>query len=256
MKPAHIHGRCRRATASCLLMAAALMTSQSSYAASSTQSLATAEHNTNTVKTLVHHDILTQSVPTQSGQILKIHTVVLGQEDERANRERDVETVTASLSGKNGKSTTRHYRLEMIFANNRTFYRINVALIPGVTKNKWYVQKGMELADPISLVSYKRGRTTVPTCPIAGAKSLGSASGTEHYRATVHATASSCTGLHGTMDLWTSTASTPYVVREGIHGYFTDKKGTHYPYTDKETLGPFNQPLNIQPPITGGSSTT
>jgi hypothetical protein len=209
--------------------------------AADVQALVTqAVHNTDTVNTLVHHDLST----IVSGKT-SLKASITGAEDEVANREQDSETVRVTGPGLNGSTQTIHYTLEVIFIKGYTFYRSSQQ------NNQWKQQKGTTLKDPFT-GGFSRGRTTVtpPSGFKVGTYSLvGTSGGQTHVRATLTAK-----GEAGTFELWISSGATPYVVREAVHVHTTggSTKGTES-FTSK--LGPFNKPVTIQPPITAGGTT-
>jgi hypothetical protein len=224
------------------------------------QLLAKAIHDTNTVRTLVHHDTMTQVLPNH----VTVTISVLGQEDEVRNRERDVESVTLKGVQRNGKHATVHYALEIIFVNGHTFAR---GLSPHTT---WQIYAGTQFTDRISGVGFKRARTTVPTYTYVKSSVIdqGSSAAGTHLRAQLQThQPHGASIVHGVLDLWVSTGSLPYIVREDIHGTVVQvvRERIHgkpvqrrYLIADTEhnTYGPLNQPLNIQAPVVGSSSST
>ena len=70
--------------------------------------------------------------------------------------------------------------------------------------------------------------------------SVGTSGGQTH----VHATYSRKT-FTGTVDLWITTGSKPYVVREDVTRHFTKPVESD---RTQVTFGPFNSNVNIQPP--------
>jgi hypothetical protein len=212
----------------------------SAYAASSLQTLvATAEHNTNTVKTLIHHDQTTFSAPAGT-----VKFTAQGTEDEVRNREQDSESVHVVRRATGGKVTKLNYTIDLIFMNGSTYYRTSQA------PTQWKTQKGMTFLDPYT-GGWKRGRTTVTipnnlVTPLAF-KDAGSSGGQTHAQAsfTTKATANAQAGA-GTVDLWITTGAKPYVVQEVFTEHAT--KGTSGSLRILMKLGPFNTNVNIQPP--------
>lgn len=204
-------------------------------AASSVQALvAQAEHNTNTVRTLVHHD--RRIITSVNG---KVTVNDRGAEDEVHNRERDYESVT--VRAKIGKKVQRlHYTADIIFMKGRTYYRISLA------KNKWQTRKGMTFADPYA-GGWKRGRTTVSFLKGFNFQRVGVAGGKTHVRSTF-----SKSGAAGSVDLWITGGAKPYVVRV-VYRYHLIKQRASSFYMN-ETLGPFNGPVVVLPPINGTST--
>ncbi|HEX6506536.1 MAG TPA: hypothetical protein VF221_02795 [Chloroflexota bacterium] len=203
-------------------------------AADSVQTLvAQAEHNTNTVKTLVHHDVTTV---TASGGSLKINAH--GAEDEARNREQDFEDVTVTRTS-GGKTQKVHYTVDIIFMNGSTYYRTSAA------PSQWQTHKGMSFPDPYT-GGWKRGRTTV-TYPTSWKYTLvGTSGGTRHVRAPF-----STKTTAGTVDLWISAGTKPYVIRsEEKYHSTTKQKGSA---DSLITFGPFDGPVTIQPPAQGST---
>ena len=200
------------------------------HAASSMQTLiATAERNTNTVRTLVHHDQMTITGPAGS-VIVSAH----GTEDETRNREQDYESVHVTRRTAVGKVSTLNYWVDLIFLNGSTYYRTSSA------PTLWKTQKGMTFPDPYT-GGWKRGRTTVTLPTSLVFKDAGTSGGQTH----VHASLSTKTTA-GTVDLWITTGSKPYVVRQDRAYHAT--KGTSGSVHTQVKFGPFNSDVNIQPP--------
>jgi hypothetical protein len=197
------------------------------HAATSIQSLvAQAEHNTNTVRTLVHHDQWTITAPNGS---LKVSAH--GAEDEVKNREQDYESVHVTSRAASGKVSKLNYAVDLIFMNGLTYYRISSA------PTQWKTQKGMKFADPYTH-GWQRGRTTVKVPARFVFKQVGAGGGQTHVRAS-----STTKTVTESVDLWITTGAKPYVVREDIA--YHDKNGTE---VSQIKFGPFNSNLNIQPP--------
>lgn len=213
-------------------------------AASSVQTLvAQAEHNTNTVRTIVHRE---QSIISASGVTVKVNAH--GSEDEVRNREQDYESVTVTGKDSTGKVKSVHYTVDIIFMNGYTYYRT-----PLVQNNQWKKQKGMSFADPYT-GGWQRGRTTVPM--INSPKSqfklnfqeVGVSGGETHVRS-VASNASET----GTVDMWISGGSTPYVVRE-VDSIRSTKKSSPGSVHVQSSLGPFNSTVVILPPTSQGTT--
>jgi hypothetical protein len=199
-------------------------------AASSLQTLvATAERNTNTVRTLVHHDKFSSTGPGGS-----VTVSAHGTEDEVRNREQDYESVHVIRRASNGKVSKLNYSVDLIFLNGSTYYRTSAA------PTLWKTQKGMKFPDPYT-GGWQRGRTTVTIPTTLAFKSLGTSNGQTHVHASV-----SIKNTAETVDLWITTGSKPYVVRQDLARHLT-KGGTGSDST-QVTFGPFNSPVNIQPP--------
>ena len=221
------------AVAGCLILAAA-DSAHASTAASVNSILASAEHDTNTVHTLIHHDVITEKTASVS-----VVAKITGEEDEVRNREQDTEVVTATGKQSNGKTKTIHYTLEVIFMNGTTYYRTTL------DKNKWQKHSGMKIADPYSGVDFARARTTVKFgsnvhfAPVSGSK--------YHFRAQT-----TSKNVASTIQLWVTSGHTPYVQRE-LEVYHRTK-GTALSGSQATTFGPFNKTLVILPPISGSSA--
>lgn len=196
--------------------------------------LASAEHNTNTVRTLQHHDVIQETAGSVS-----INAVVTGQEDEVRNRERDFETVTAKGKLASGKTKTIHYTLEVIFLNGHTYFRTTLA------KNKWQKHAGLTLSDPYSGITFHRARTTVTFQPALHFTAVGGSQ--THLQAQV-----AKSGVRSVYQVWLSNGATPYVTRE-LTKYASSKKG-HPTGSTETTFGPFNKPIVILPPTSQGSA--
>ena len=202
----------------------------STEASSSVQALiATAEHDTNTVKTLVHHDVVTRMGATWSVQV-----TAHGTEDEARNREQDYESVIVKQT-KAGKTTTMSYTVDLIFLNGSTYYRTSSA------PTQWKTQKGMTFPDPYT-GGWKRGRTTVALPAGLVFTVVGTSGGETH----VHATNATKT-VAGSFDLWITAGATPYVAREDMM-YRSLKKGSPGTFHVRISYGPFNSAVNITPP--------
>lgn len=210
-------------------------------AATGLQLLTQAEHDTNTVASLTHHD--TQTVTSSNVSItLALH----GSEDEAHNREADSESATYIGKTSAGKSRTIHYTLDIIFMNGTTYYRSSL-----VSKNKWLSRKGLSLQDPYSGVGWRRARTTVPVIAslVKHVKYhlIGTSGGLTHFHGSFKAPT-----FAGTDDLWVSGGSHPYVVREQQRYHSTTKLKQTVVAVDN--FGGFNSPVVITPPSTLGGA--
>ncbi len=227
------HFRSRTISAVLLVVAATSAIVQSEASAQTTSSvetlIATAEHNTNTVRTLVYHDQLTITGP---GGSLKVSA--RGTEDEIRNREQDYESVLVTKRGAGGKVNTLKYTVDLIFLNGSTYYRTSAA------PTTWKTHKGMKFPDPYT-GGWQRGRTTVKLPSSLVFTVVGTSGGQTH----VHASFTTRTTA-GTADLWLTTGATPYVVRQNLAYHAT--KATSASETSRITYGPFNRAVNIQPP--------
>lgn len=200
------------------------------HAASAIQTLiATAERNTNTVRTLIHHD---QVTITASGGTVQI--TAHGTEDEVRNREQDYESVHVVRHATGGKVSKLSYTVDLIFLNGSTYYRTSAA------PTQWKTRKGMTFPDPYT-GGWKRGRTTVSFPTTVVFKDAGTSGGQTH----AHASFKTATTV-GTVDLWMTTGSKPYIVRQDVAFHTT--KGTSGSETSRVMFGPFNSDVNIQPP--------
>lgn len=211
---------------------------------SATTILARAIANTNSVRTLRHYDKIVRTAKYGT-----ISIAIVGQEDEVHNRERDVETVRLSARQHNGKTVSSGYKIAVIFANGHTFVR---GLTPPTT---WSIRKGMQFLDQESGVGFNRSRTTVPTYPLVKPISIRSApAGTQVRARVLHQ--SQGTTLRGTIQLLIKGGLTPYVIQETVRGTVRDNKGKVLVEREDNRYGPFNTPLQIQPPVVGSSSST
>jgi hypothetical protein len=237
MKRTHHPGPIGTGLVMLAFVAAAILTGapRGAAAASLAARIAQAEHNTNTVRTLVHHD--TESI---SNTALKIDFTATGTEDETHNREMDNETVTVVGKLKNGKSKTIHYTADIIFLNGKTYYRISLE------KNVWKSATGLTFQDPYT-GGWKRGRTTVTLPKAFVFHQVGNGGSTMHVRAALTKNA-----IRTTVDLWISGGSTPYVVKEAQTDQSTKNPALHDSRT--MTLGPFNHQVVIQNPTSGAST--
>lgn len=205
-------------------------------AASSVQALvAEAEHNTNTVSTLMHRD--ENTITTRD---LSVTVSARGSEDEVHNREHDYESVTVKGRGPTGKVQSLHYTVDIIFMNGVTYYRTSLL------HNQWKTHKGMTFPDPYT-GGWKRGRTTVSFPKTTTFREVGTSGGETHLQASFSQAATA-----GTVDLWISGGTKPYVVREEESYHAT--KGTSGSAHVQVMFGPFNTPLVIQSPTTQGST--
>lgn len=210
-------------------MAASTAPASTAHAASALQTLvANAERNTNTVRTLIHHDRFTITAPAGS-----VNVTAHGTEDEVRNREQDYESVHVVRRTANGKISKLNYSVDLIFLNGSTYYRTSAA------PTQWKTQKGMKFPDPYT-GGWQRGRTTVTVPSTLAFTSAGISGGETH----VHATFSNKT-VTGTVDLWITTGSKPYVVRQDLTRHFTKQSISD---RTQVTFGPFNSNVNIQPP--------
>jgi hypothetical protein len=216
----------------------ALLSPRTVHAASSVQALlAQAEHNTNSVGTLVHKD---QTTITSPVAILTATTT--GSEDEIRNREHDFESVTLTGRGKNA-SKIQHYTLDVIFINGMTYYRTSL-----LQNNKWQSRRGSSLEDPYTGI-FKRARTTVTFPKSYVFKLVGTSAGQTQLRA---AFTNSKTNVTGTIDLWISGGSKPYIARE-VQDYHSIKGAKGTGHVDSR-FGPYDGPLVILAPTTQGST--
>src|SRR5438309_562666 len=93
-------------------MAGLVRPASSVHAASAIQALvAKAERDTNTVRTLVHHDKMTITATNGS-----VKVTAHGTEDEVRNREQDFESVQVARRA-SGKVSTLAYTIDLIFMN-------------------------------------------------------------------------------------------------------------------------------------------
>jgi len=226
--------------ASLLVPAAALVlpSMPSAHAAVDVQALVTqAEHNTNTVGTLMHHDTSTITTPART-----VTFTAQGQEDETRNREKDFESVDVTSKTSAGKTQHLHYTADIVFINGTTYYRISAP----VQNNTWKSQKGATFNDPYT-GGWKRGRTAVTFPKSFVFKQVGVSGGQTQVRANF-TTAQTA----GTVDLWISSGSKPYVVKEVLKYHATKSQtGTANIVIN---LGPFNTSLTILAPTVGGTA--
>jgi hypothetical protein len=228
------------AALSVLALPALLAKPPAARAASSLASLvAAAEHNTNTVSTLVHADAETITAPN-----LTVKENAHGSEDEVRNREQDFEDVTVQARATGGKLTTQHYTVDIIFLNNMTYYRTSLQ------QNKWKSYSGMTFQDPFT-GGWKRGRTTIAFKNYTGMswQLVDTNGGQTHVKSSFvdakdHAA--------GTIELWISSGSKPYVVEQIQASHTT--KGTKVSQKMTTHLGPFNTKLIILAPSKEGST--
>jgi hypothetical protein len=211
----------------------------SASAASSIQSLvAQAQHNNDTVNTLMHRD--TETIAAKG---VTVSVSSHGAEDEVHNREQDFESVTLHGLGPNGKAVTQHYTVDIIFLNGMTYYRSSLS------QNKWKSYKGITFQDPFT-GGWRRARTTVidANYKVSPFTEVGTSGGQTHVRGTFtdakHKQA-------GTIDLWIS-GSKPYVVQEVQNIHST--QGTKITEKIQSLFGPFNTRLIILPPTNQGST--
>jgi hypothetical protein len=204
-------------------------------ASTSVQPLVTqAIKNTNSVHTLMHHD--TNSISSAG---ITVKFTGTGSEDEVKNREQDYESVSVTGKTSAGKTVNLHYTADIIFLNRMTYYRISAP----IQNNTWKTLKGMVFNDPYT-GGWRRGRTTVIVQKGAVFNQVGVSGGLTQVRATV-----TLKTEVDTVDLWISSGSTPYVVREVF-----DAHSTQGPTASRHfdiNFGPFNTPLTIQAPSTG-----
>ena len=197
--------------------------------------VASAEHNTNTVRTLVHRDQDTITMPSQNVTI-----TANGSEDEVHNREQDYESVTVVGRTGSTKGKKLHYTIDIIFLNGMTYYRVSTL------GKAWKSQKGMTFPDPYT-GGWKRGRTTVSFPKTVTFHEVGTSGGETHVRATLPGTT-----VAGTADLWISGGAQPYVVRED-ENYHT-VKGARASEQTHVLFGPFNTPIVITAPSSQSST--
>jgi hypothetical protein len=220
---------------------AVLVRPSSGAAAASLQSLiVTAEHNTNTVNTLLHTDSETIAAPN-----LTVMESAHGTEDEVRNREQDFEDVTVKAKASGGQLTTQHYTVDIIFLNGKTYYRTSLQ------QNKWKSYSGMTFQDPFT-GGWKRGRTTVSfpkTYQGMSWQLVDTSGGQSHVRSTFTDTKNH---EAGTVELWISSGSRPYVVQEIQNSHTT--KAPKLTQRIQSRLGPFNTKVIILPPTKEGST--
>lgn len=225
--------------AAAFLLTTSLATSgwaPAAHAASNVQALlAEAEHNTNTVNTLVHTD---QNTVTTATMTLKVSAH--GAEDEIHNREQDYESVSVTGHGAGSKIRNLHYTVDIIFMNGLTYYRTSL------THNIWASHPGMVFPDPYT-GGWKRGRTSVSFPKSVKFKEVGTSGGQTQVRASIIRPA-----LAGTINLWISGGAKPYIVREDENYHPTQGKvgSAHV----QISFGPFNAPTVIEPPSKLGST--
>jgi hypothetical protein len=242
MRLAHYRPRSAglQSAASVLLPATALALAlgqwmPAAHAATSILPLVTqAIHNTNSVHTLMHHD-----TSSRTSSAITVKFTATGSEDEVKNREQDYEAV--SITGKTaaGKAVNLHYTADIIFLNGSTYYRISAP----IQNNTWKTLKGTVFTDPYTAV-WKRARTTVIVPKGAVFKEVGVSGGQTQVRAAI-----TFKTYTETVDLWISSGSTPYVVREVLDSHTTT--GPAGSLHNEINFGPFNTPLTIQAPSTG-----
>jgi hypothetical protein len=223
-----------------LLLPLVLLRPPDARAATSVQSLiAAAEHNTNTVNTLVHTD-----AETITATNLTVKESAHGSEDEVRNREQDFEDVTVQARTTGGKSTTQHYTVDIIFLNNTTYYRTSLQ------KNKWKSYSGMTFQDPFT-GGWKRGRTTIAFKGYTGMswQLVDTNGGESHVKSPFTDTKNHAAG---TVELWISGGSKPYIVQEVQSSHTT--KGAKVSQRIQTHLGPFNTKLIILAPTNQGST--
>jgi hypothetical protein len=199
--------------------------------------VAKAESDTNSVKSLVHHDSTVAKNPN-----ITISFTATGQEDELHNREQDHEDVHVRGYDSKKKLHTLHYSADIIFLGGKTYYRVST-----LNKNAWQTANGMKFNDPYT-GGWKRARTKITLTKAAVFKAVGISGNQTHVRATI-----STARVTETDDLWISGGATPYVVKEQIVQQSKKVKGATSTFTS--TLGNFNIPLVIQSPTAGGGST-
>ncbi len=198
--------------------------------------LATAIHDTDTVKTLQYSD---QFVEHFSNGTLT--TLVQGQEDEARNREQDRQTVVERVKNSKGKTVTGAYAVNVVFLNGETYYQH-----PLMKDKTWRTRKGMSFNDGIAV--FKRGRTIVKyDKPFAGvhlAPAGTAANGETRFQGRV-----TKGGLTGTIDVFVSKGTMPYVA--AVTEAYTEKiKGKIVKVQGRMLYGPFNRALNITAPVT------
>jgi hypothetical protein len=198
--------------------------------------LAVAEHDTNTVKTLIHRDKRSITAPN-----VIVSLTATGQEDETHNREQDHQSVNVRVKPPTGKPQKIHYVEDVIFVDGKTYYRV----VPG--SPTWKSRKGTTFHDPYT-GGWNRGRTTVTFSKSVKFQEVGIESGKTHLRAQ-----ESTKTFSGSVDLWISGGSKPYVVRELDVGTSKSGSQTLALRTDMN-LGPFNKTLVILPPTSSGAA--
>ena len=194
--------------------------------------LATAIHNTNTVRTLVHRDRLTSVAPG-----LHVSVDATGYEDEVHNREHDFESALVTVAGKKGAVKKTRYTLELVFINGLTYYKSSQ------TGNKWQTTKTTQkkpFPDPF-LGGWARTRTTVKIPSSLKFDQVGSSGGLTHFQTIFTKSATQVT-----LDLYVSGGKTPYVAREDEAIVAT--KPQKVTTTIRLDYGPFNKPMSIQEP--------
>jgi hypothetical protein len=233
----HIYRHLSQSAAALLLAVPAILVGvRQAGAASNVQALvARAAHDTDSVRTLIHHD---QDTTTTRAVTVKVSAE--GIEDEVHNREHDYESVDVTARNTRGKTQRLHYTADLIFMSGKTYYRTSL------NGNKWQSRKGMTFSDPFT-GGWQRGRTTVTVLKGVVFRELG-VSGGETRVAAAYSTSNST----GSIVLWISGGSTPYVVRE--EQLYHTTKGTLVSAQVQITFGPFNSPIVITAPGSQGSA--
>jgi hypothetical protein len=194
--------------------------------------LARAVKNTNAVRTLMHHD--TSLLTTTQGSV---SMTARSAEDEVKKREHDFESVTVHGQNSAGQVKSLHYTMEMIFMNNRTYYRSTL------NHNTWDERSGMKMFDPYT-GDWQQGRTTVPWPKKPRFTQIGPTTGGQIH---VRSPFSSANGGQGTLDLWFTTGAAAYVVRAVEDLRYTKTRARQH---IQMIFGPFNQKIDIEPPST------
>lgn len=159
--------------------------------------------------------------------------------DQRHNRERDhahFDVVRA-----NGKRQS--YTVDIVMMNNHTYYRSTL------NHGGWKVQSGYGYADPVSGQRWFRAAPSFSYLAKLAIASQGSAPG-GRYRVHFQPQFSAAMKATGSVDVWLSTGSTPYIVREkeSVAGSVKGKKISEALVT---RLSRFNQPVTITAPKLG-----
>lgn len=194
--------------------------------------LAQAVHNTDTVRTIMQTDRST--ITTPKGTIVFSER---GEEDEVRNRERDSESVSVTAFRKGRAPRKLHYTASVIFLNGHTYFRSSL------NKNHWQLHAGTVFLDPYT-GGFRRGRTTVDLPSGVKLVEMAASEGETHLHGTF-----SNSKKRGTIDLWISGGTTPYVVRENeLYEPAAVPTATFRLHT---VFGPFNQQIVIEAPPKG-----
>jgi hypothetical protein len=190
--------------------------------------LAQAVRDTNTVHTLIY-----TSTSTQTTANTRVIITSRGEEDEVQNRERDQESVTAEMRQSNGQTKKIHYTADIIFLAGHTYYRTSLQ------SNTWHSRSGMRICDQVIGTCWQRTRTTIK---LSGATLHQVATSSTHLQGPVKVK-----GGTGTVDVWLSDGSKPYVTRVVQTGTAT-VQGQKVESSVTTNYGPFNQSLTIAKP--------